>query len=233
MFSMPPATATLMLMLSRAISCAAETMACAPEPHTRLTVSAGPVTGSPAWTAACRAGFILVPACTTLPMTPVSTSSARIPARPTAAPIATAPRLGAGTSLRLPPKVPIAVRTGSAKTTERCDVMADLLMWSPTCVGRLEGSCVPRLRSGVVADPAAPAFELPSVIERVMLHEFLGGAQALDTKAPCHGHLVLRRVGDELGHTGARAAEAEARRHVQSDETTHLSFSNCQQVYMH
>jgi hypothetical protein len=27
-------------------------------------------------------------------------------------------------ALRLPPKVPIAVRTGSAKTTERCDAMA-------------------------------------------------------------------------------------------------------------
>jgi|SRR6516162_9102869 len=37
--------------------------------------------------------------------------------------IATAPRFGAGTSLRLPPSVPIAVRTGSAKTTECCDVM--------------------------------------------------------------------------------------------------------------
>src|SRR5262249_25952377 len=100
------------------------TMACAPEPQTRLTVSAGIVTGNPAWTAACRAGFILVPACTTLPMTTVSASSGWIPARTTAAPIATAPKLGAGTSLRLPPKVPIAVRTGSANTTDRCDVMA-------------------------------------------------------------------------------------------------------------
>src|SRR5262249_11233490 len=124
MFSMPPATATL--MLPSAISCAAETMACAPEPQTRLTVSAGTVTGRLAWTAACRAGFILVPACTTLPMTTVSTSSGFSPARLTAAPIATAPRAGAGTSLRLPPKVPIAVRTGSAKTTE-CDGMVKLL----------------------------------------------------------------------------------------------------------
>ena len=50
MFSIPPATATL--MLPSAISCAAETIACAPEPHTRLTASAGVVTGSPACTAA-------------------------------------------------------------------------------------------------------------------------------------------------------------------------------------
>jgi acetyl-CoA C-acetyltransferase len=38
---------------------------------------------------------------------------------------AVAPRSGAGTSLRLPPKVPIAVRTGSANTTER-DIMTNL-----------------------------------------------------------------------------------------------------------
>jgi hypothetical protein len=39
-------------ILPSAISCAADTMACAPEPQTRLTVSGGVVTGSPAWTAA-------------------------------------------------------------------------------------------------------------------------------------------------------------------------------------
>ena len=46
MFSMPPATATS--TLPSRISCAAETIACAPEPQTRLTVIAGTVTGSPA-----------------------------------------------------------------------------------------------------------------------------------------------------------------------------------------
>ena len=50
MFSMPPATATF-TPPSR-ISCAADTIACAPEPQTRFTVMAGTVTGSPAWTAA-------------------------------------------------------------------------------------------------------------------------------------------------------------------------------------
>src|SRR5262249_13626520 len=125
MFSIPPATAAS--MLPSAISCAAETIACAPDPQTRLTVSAGMVTGRPACTAACRAGFILLPACTTLPITTVSTSCGPSFARATAALIATAPRSGAGTSLRLPPKVPTAVRIGSAKTTERCDVMANLL----------------------------------------------------------------------------------------------------------
>src|SRR5262249_20458932 len=217
----PPATATL--MLPSEISCAAETMACAPEPQTRLTVSAGTVTGSPAWTAACRAGFILLPACTTLPMTTVSTSSGRSLARATAAPIATEPRAGAEISLSEPPKVPIAVRTGSAKTTERCDVMATLLP-----LRSMLRSCLPSLGGRLVADLAAPAAELPGVIERVLLHEVPGRAQPLDPEAPGHGHLVLRRVGDELGHTRARVAEAEAGRHVQSDEATHLiSPSRC------
>ena|SRR5260221_4148584 len=45
------------------------------------------------------------------------------PARSMAALMAAAPRLGAAISLRLPPKVPIAVRAGFAKTTERGDVM--------------------------------------------------------------------------------------------------------------
>ena len=40
-----------------------------------------------------------------------------------AAPIAAAPRSGAVTSFRLPSKVPIAVRTGSAITIERSDVI--------------------------------------------------------------------------------------------------------------
>jgi hypothetical protein len=39
-----------------------------------------------------------------------------------------APTAGAGMSLGLPPKVPIAVRTCSAKTTECCDVTAKLLI---------------------------------------------------------------------------------------------------------
>src|SRR6516162_100736 len=84
----------------------------------------------------------------------------------------------------------------------------------------LKGSCLPLLRGGLVADLAAPTFELPRVVERVLLHELFGRGQAVDTKTLCHGHLVLRRVSDELGHTGPRVAEVEARCHVQSDETT-------------
>jgi len=71
-------------MAPSATSYAAETIACAPEPHTRFMVKAGTVTGSPAW----GAGFILFPACTTLPMTTVATSSGLRPARSTVALIA-------------------------------------------------------------------------------------------------------------------------------------------------
>ncbi len=60
MFSMPPATAAS--TAPAAISCAADTIACAPEPQTRLTVMAGTVTGRPPRIAAWRAGFIFSPA---------------------------------------------------------------------------------------------------------------------------------------------------------------------------
>src|SRR6266853_1040661 len=123
MFSMPPANATS--TLPSKISCAAETMAWAPEPQTRFTVIAGTDTGSPAWTAAWRAGFILAPAWITFPMTTVPMSRGSRPARLTLAPIATAPRSGEDTSLRLPPNVPMAVRIGAARTTERDVLMAE------------------------------------------------------------------------------------------------------------
>src|ERR1700751_4332770 len=63
----------------------------------------------------------------TLSMATVPASSGLSPARSSAALITAAPRLGAGTSLRLPPNVPIAVRTGLAKTADRDDVMLVLL----------------------------------------------------------------------------------------------------------
>ena len=67
MFSIPPATA----VSSRPsqISLAAVAIAWAPEPQTRLTVIAGTSTGMPPPTAAWRAGFILLPAWMTFPMT--------------------------------------------------------------------------------------------------------------------------------------------------------------------
>ena len=71
MFSMPPAIAQS--TRPSVTSMAAEAIAWAPEPHTRLTVMAGTSTGKPPLMAACRAGFILLPAWMTLPITTVST----------------------------------------------------------------------------------------------------------------------------------------------------------------
>ena len=69
MFSMPPAMAPS--VKPSQISCAAVAIAWAPEPQTRLTVIAGTSTGTPPSMAAWRAGFILLPAWITLPMTTV------------------------------------------------------------------------------------------------------------------------------------------------------------------
>ena len=55
MFSMPPAMAAS--ISPAAICCAAETIACAPEPQTRFTVIAGTDTGTPPPIDACRAGI--------------------------------------------------------------------------------------------------------------------------------------------------------------------------------
>src|ERR671912_250662 len=48
-----------------------------------------------------------------------------------AAPIAAVPRSGAVTSFRVPSKVPIAVRTGSAITIERSEVMVVVRQEAP------------------------------------------------------------------------------------------------------
>ena len=55
------------------IAWAASITALRPEPHTLLTVKAAMVSGRPALSAACRAGFWPTPACSTLPMMTSST----------------------------------------------------------------------------------------------------------------------------------------------------------------
>ncbi len=66
MDSMPPATTTS--NSPARISCAASAMDSRPDRHTLLMVMAGTDIGSPAATAACRAGFCPAPACSTWPM---------------------------------------------------------------------------------------------------------------------------------------------------------------------
>ena len=100
MFSMPPATA--LSSMPSMTSCAADAIPCAPEPHTRFIVMAGTSTGMPPWTADWRAGFILLPAWITLPITTVPTFAGSSFERVSTALMATAPRSGADTVFRLP-----------------------------------------------------------------------------------------------------------------------------------
>ena len=100
MFSMPPATAASISPV--AICCAAVTIACAPEPQTRFTVIAGTDTGTPPPIDACRAGFILLPAWMTLPITTLPTAAGSRPERLSVSRTTAAPRSVAGVSLREP-----------------------------------------------------------------------------------------------------------------------------------
>src|SRR5450759_4977198 len=88
-----------------------------PEPHTLLMVSAPTSTGRPPATAAWRAGACPSPAWITLPMITSLTPAASIPARLTAARIATPPSCGAGTLLSAPWNLPIGVRAAPKITT--------------------------------------------------------------------------------------------------------------------
>ena len=100
MFSMPPPMAQS--MKPAMISAAALAIPWAPEPHTRFTVIAGTDTGRPAWIAAWRAGFILLPAWMTLPMTTESMRSGVSPARFTTSRRTAAPSSAAGTPFSAP-----------------------------------------------------------------------------------------------------------------------------------
>src|SRR6185437_1533568 len=115
MLSMPPAI-TSSASPAR-ISAAASMIAFRPEPQTRFIVVAEVVAGSPAFSAAWRAGAWPTPACRT---SPISTSSIGAspgrPERSTAARIATPPSTGAEVVDNAPPNRPIGVR--AALTTK-------------------------------------------------------------------------------------------------------------------
>ena len=105
---MPPATITS--ASPARIEAAPSITAFRPEPHTLLMVVAETPSGSPAFSAACRAGAWPAPAWITWPMIASSTRSGAMPARSTAARMAMAPRSVAGTVERPPPNLPIGVR---------------------------------------------------------------------------------------------------------------------------
>ena len=109
MHSAPPASAK---SASPSISaCAADTIACAPDPHSRFTFIAGTESGTPACIAATRLRYMSLGSVlmtwpkTTWPICPPST-----PARSSAALAATVPRSVGRTPASAPPKVPMAVR---------------------------------------------------------------------------------------------------------------------------
>ena len=90
---MPPATMTS--ASPALIACAASITALSPEPHTLLIVTALTVAGMPDLSSACRAGACPTPPWMTLPMMTSWTSPPAMPARSSAARMATAPSSGA------------------------------------------------------------------------------------------------------------------------------------------
>src|SRR5882757_3413378 len=100
-------------------------MACRPEPHKRLTVSAGACCATPPFNAATRARYIsLGSVWITLPKTTWPTSSPDTFARDKTSRTTRAPRSVGLKSFSAPPKSPIAVRTPLTTTTSRCVMKA-------------------------------------------------------------------------------------------------------------
>src|SRR5262249_44150911 len=84
--------------------CAADTTACKPEPHRRLTVSAGVSTGMPASTAATRETYMSRGSvCTTWPNTTWPMSAGATEARRTASAVTRLASSDRDMSFRLPP----------------------------------------------------------------------------------------------------------------------------------
>src|ERR671910_771623 len=130
MFSIPPARTTS--ASPRAISCAAETTACRPEPHILLRVIPGTSTGSPLFMPTCRPGFMPWPAERMLPTITWSTCSPSTPERERTSWPTVAPRSVAGTSLSAPPKVPIPVLRGVEMTISPLPLPLPKLMHAPS-----------------------------------------------------------------------------------------------------
>src|SRR6266700_1122001 len=120
--SAPPATAAS--ASPSLMACAADTIACNPLPHSRLTLNAGVSTGSPPLTAATRARYMSrTSVWMTLPNTACPTSTGSRPDRATTSLTTVAARSHGGTSFSPPPYLPIAVRTPDSTTTSLCSVM--------------------------------------------------------------------------------------------------------------
>ena len=100
--------------------CAADTIACRPLPHRRFSVRHGVSLATPPFTAATRPRYMsLGSVLSTCPNTTWPTSEPCTAARFIASATTVAPSWVGGTSFRLPPKVPMAVRTPLTTTTSR------------------------------------------------------------------------------------------------------------------
>ncbi len=115
-----PAPIAMSVSPSRML-CAADTIACSPDPHSRLSVKAGASFVTPALIAQTRARYMsLASVWMTLPNTTCPTSSPATSARTSASRTTWAPISVGGTSFSPPPKSPIAVRTADTTMTSRC-----------------------------------------------------------------------------------------------------------------
>src|SRR5262249_47140977 len=118
MTSAPPATATS--QSPSLTTCAADTIACSPLPHSRLTVKAGVSTGRPPSTAATRLRYMsLTSVWMTLPNTTLPTFAASAPDRLTASRTTCAARSHGGTAASPPPYLPTGVLTPDNTNTSR------------------------------------------------------------------------------------------------------------------
>src|SRR5215211_2528513 len=194
--SAPPARAT---STSPSItSRAADTIACRPDPQSRLRVKAGVSTGRPPFTEATRDRYMSrVSVWITLPNTTCPTSAGSTPERRTASRTTAAPRSAGGMSLRLPPYFPTAVRTPETTTTSRPAAISQLPCLDPSHV-----------------QSAVDAVDLPGDVPRV------GVGQELDHPGDLLrlAEAAHRDLGDHpaqglLGHGRDHLSGDEARRH--------------------
>jgi hypothetical protein len=116
MLSMPPATTTCALP-ARSMSWP-NIIARMPLPHILLSVTAPALCGSPAFSAAWRAGAWPWPAIRQLPSSTSSTASPGTPARSTAAFTATAPSSQAARPAKSPSRPAMGVRAAETMTME-------------------------------------------------------------------------------------------------------------------
>src|SRR6185437_2944836 len=153
MLSMPPAMA--MEARPAAIWSAAIITAFMPEPHILLIVVAGTSNGTPAKTAAWRAGAWPRPAGNTQPITVSSMSAAGIPERLTASPIAAAPSWGAASAESSPWKPPMGVRAPASMTISCTAMSLDSLGLSLSRNGTIPMTGAERWV--IINDKSAPA----------------------------------------------------------------------------